>query len=175
MSPTNSARQEELQNDPYWSKIQWKLAEILSKLWNWKSDWLIAHYHTFNFVIFFISQPIFNGFCFNMGHFEAGQCHIRIYSKFEYNDEIIFEIRIFKRPIFFGRSNSRQYLYTFFDLSLKFEFFISMGNIFLCADHVLRCELWGDWVCWGTQHIYKLLVQMFASISLFILVTSEPP
>ena len=30
--------------------------------------------------------------------------HIRIYSKFEYNDERIFQIRILKRAIFFGRS-----------------------------------------------------------------------
>ena len=41
-----------------------------------------------------------------MGHFEAGQCHIRIYSKFEYKHKRISQIRIFKRPIFFGRSSS---------------------------------------------------------------------
>ena len=36
--------------------------------------------------------------------------HIRIYSKFEYNDEIIFQIRISKRPIFFGRSTDDRIL-----------------------------------------------------------------
>ena len=41
----------------------------------------------------------------------TGLGHIRIYSKFEYNDERICQIRIFKRPIFIGRSSDVIYFY----------------------------------------------------------------
>ena len=71
MNPTNSARQKELQNDPYWSKIHWKLAEIWRKSRNWKCGGVQSANHSFSFIVCFISQPIFIGFCFNMGHFEA--------------------------------------------------------------------------------------------------------
>ena len=51
-----------------------------------------------------ISRPNMDGILFNMAYFEAVVLHIRIYSKFEYNNEQIFQIRILKRSKFFGRS-----------------------------------------------------------------------
>ena len=52
----------------------------------------------------------------------AGLGHIRIYSKFEYEDERICEIRILKRPIFVGRSTLRYGGYDYCDTSNRLFF-----------------------------------------------------